>query len=261
MQRALLAGLLVALACAILGVFLVLKRDAMIGHGLAHVTFGGVALGLFFSVSPIWSALLVAVVCSLLLLKLQERAGIHGDTAIGIVSSAGLAMGIVIASASGRFSVELFSYLFGNILAIGTSEVWLSAMLAAAVMLAVALNYNDLVAVTFDHDLARTSGIKVGRLDALLAILTGVTVVLAMKVVGLLLVAALLVIPAATGLQVAGTFRNAIFLSCIAAVFSVFSGLMAAYYLDLPASGAIVLLLTGLFIIAGTTAFFSGLRQ
>ncbi|UCG39661.1 MAG: metal ABC transporter permease [bacterium] len=247
MQRALAAGVLIALACSVLGVFLVLRRDAMLGHGLAHVTFGGVALGLLMGVSPIWTALAVAMLSAVVLLKLRDAAGLHGDTAIGILSSVGFALGVVLASVSGRFSVELFSYLFGNILAIGMGEVWTSTGLAAAVVAAVVLNYHDLVAATFDHDMARTSGVPVARLDVLLTILSAVTVVLAMKVVGLLLVAALIVIPAAAALQVAANFRSAIFLSALAGVLSVVWGLWASYYLDLPASGAIVLLQALLF--------------
>ena len=247
MQRAIAAGLLIAVACSVLGVFLVLRRDAMLGHGLAHVTFGGVALGLLISVSPIWTALVVAILAAVLLLKLREAAGLHGDTAIGIVSSVGFALGIVIASVSGRFSVELFSYLFGNILAIGPGEVWTSAILAVAVVLTVILNYNDLVAITFDRELAKTSGIPVGRLDLILAVLSAVTVVLAMKVVGLLLVAALIVIPAATALQVAGNFRLAIVWSCAVGMVSVLGGLWISYYMDIPSSGSIVLLEAVLF--------------
>ena len=260
MQRAILSGVLIGLTCSILGVFLILRRDAMIGHGLAHVTFGGVAVGLFLGVSPLAAALVVAVLCSIFILKLRDKAGVHGDTAIGIVSSAGMALGIVIASVSGKFSVELFSYLFGNILAIGAMEVLVSGVLAIVVLLTVILNYNDLVFVTFDHELAKTSGIKVNRLDTVLAILTAVTVVLAMKVVGLLLVAALIVIPAATGLQVAVNFRMAIILSCLTGVLSVLGGLFSAYYMDLPASGAIVLLTTAFFIISITAGKFFGLR-
>jgi len=242
MQRAIFAGLLIAVACSVLGVFLVLRRDAMLGHGLAHVTFGGVALGLLLKVTPLWTALAVAVLAAVLLLRLRETAGLHGDTAIGIVSSIGFALGIVIASFSGSFSVELFSYLFGNILAIGKGEVWTAAVLAVAVVLTVVFNYHDLVSITFDRELARTSGIPVSRLDLILAVLSAVTVVLAMKVVGLLLVAALVVIPAATSLQIAGNFKLAIFWSSIFGVLSVLGGLTSSYYMDIPASGSIVLL-------------------
>ena len=250
MQRALAAGILIGLACAVLGIFLVLRRDAMIGHGLAHVTVGGVALGLLLGVTPLWAALAVAVVGALGILRLKDRAGLHGDTAIGIVSSTGFALGIVIASWSGKFSVELFGYLFGNILAIGPVEVWISAALAALVISLVVLNYNDLSYTAFDHQLARVSGIHVDRLNYLLAVLTAVTVVLAMKVVGIVLVAALLVIPAATGLQLGRTFRWAMLLSALTGVLSVTGGLVSAYYLDLPAAGSIVILAASLFLLS-----------
>jgi zinc transport system permease protein len=256
MQRAITAGVLIAIACSVLGIFLVLRRDAMLGHGLAHVTFGGVALGLLLGISPLWTALIVAILAAVLLIKLREAAGLHGDTAIGIVSSVGFALGIVIASVSGKFSVELFSYLFGNILAIGPGEVWTSAVLAATVVLIVILNYHDLVAITFDRELARTSGIPVQRLDLIVAVLSAVTVVLAMKVVGLLLVAALIVIPAATALQVAGNFRMAIIWSCVVGMFSILGGLTVSYYLDIPSSGSIVLLEAALFGLVWTGARF-----
>lgn len=259
MQRAIAAGVLIAIACSVLGVFLVLRRDAMLGHGLAHVTFGGVALGLLLGVSPLWTALVVAILAAVLLVKLREAAGLHGDTAIGIVSSVGFALGIVIASISGRFSVELFSYLFGNILAIGQGEVWISAVLTMVVVLTVTLNYHDLVAITFDRELALTSGVPVQSLDFILAVLSAVTVVLAMKVVGLLLVAALIVIPAATALQVAGNFRMAIIWSCAMGMFSVLAGLAMSYYMDIPSSGSIVLLEAVLFGLVWIMARF--LRQ
>ena len=247
MQRAIAAGLLIAVACSVLGVFLVLRRDAMLGHGLAHVTFGGVALGLLLSVSPILTALIVAILAAVLLIKLREAVGLHGDTAIGIVSSVGFALGIVIASVSGRFSVELFSYLFGNILAIGPGEVWTSAILAIAVVLTVVLNYHDLVAITFDRELARTSGIPVRRLDLILAVLSAVTVVLAMKVVGLLLMVKNNLLCASTFREVAGNFRMAIVWSSAAGMFSVLGGLTVSYYMDIPSSGSIVLLEAAVF--------------
>src|SRR4030042_256116 len=134
-QRALLAGLFVAIACAILGLFLILRRDAMIGHGLAHVTFGGVALGLFLNILPLGAALGVAILASLAIMKLKEKAGLHGDTAIGIFSSVGMAMGIVLATLAGRFHADLLSYLFGDILAIDVLEVGLATVLAALVVI------------------------------------------------------------------------------------------------------------------------------
>jgi len=240
MQRAFLAGFLISLTCAILGVFLVLRRDAMIGHGLAHVTFGGVALGIFLYVAPILMALGVAVVSALGILKLKERAGLYGDTAIGIISSLGMALGIILVSAAGSYNVDLFGYLFGNILAIDPVEVWMSFILALAVLSAVAIFYQEFVFLTFDSESAKVSGVRVKRLDALMAMLTAVTVVLGMKVVGILLVSALLVIPAAASLQVARSFKEAMLISAALAGMAAFCGLVAAFYLDWPSSGTIV---------------------
>jgi zinc transport system permease protein len=240
-QRALVAGLFVAIACAVLGLFLVLRRDAMIGHGLAHVTFGGVALGLFLNILPLAAALVVAVAASLAIMRLREKAGLHGDTAIGIFSSVGMALGIILATLAGRFNADLLSYLFGDILAIDWLEVGLSTGLAAVVIAAVLGNYRSLMYLTFDPEAARASGVKTARLDVLLAVLTSLTVVMGMKVVGILLVAALLVIPAGAGLLLAVNFRQALFFSSLVASLSVILGLLAAFYLDLPASATVVI--------------------
>jgi zinc transport system permease protein len=242
LQRAFLAGLLIALACAVLGVFLVLRKDAMIGHGLSHIAFAGVALGLFLNVLPLAAALVVAVAAALAVVKLKDRAGLHGDAAIGIFSSLGLALGVLLASLARSFNVELMSYLFGDILAIEPLEVALAVGLAVAVLVAVRLNYDKLLFVTFDRDSARAAGIKVARLDTLLMALTAVTIVLGMKVAGILLVAALIVMPAAAGLQVATSFRGAVGTAAAGAGPAVTGGLAASIVLNVPASAAIVIL-------------------
>ncbi len=242
LQRALLAGVLIAVACAVLGVFLILRRDAMIGHGLSHLAFAGVATGLFLNVLPLGAALVVTVLAALGITRLKDRAGLYGDTAIGIFSSLGLAAGILLASMSGRFNVELMTYLFGDVLAIERGEVWLSVALAAVVLLVVFMNYTRLLYMTFDRESARVSGVKTDRLDTLLMVLAAVTVVLGMKVAGVLLVAALLVIPAASGLQLAASFKTAVFASSLVGLFSVVLGLGASVLFDVPASAAIVIL-------------------
>jgi zinc transport system permease protein len=249
MQRAFLAGLGVSVACAVLGVFLVLRRDAMIGHGLAHVTFGGVALGLVLYLSPIWVALGVAVLSALGILKLKERAGLYGDTAIGIISSLGMALGIFLVSLAGSFNLDLFGYLFGNILAIDAEEVWVAFLLALAVLITVALFYQEFLFLTFDAESAKVSGVQVKRLDVLMAILTAVTVVVGMKVVGILLISALLVIPAAAALQAARSFKEALALSAMLGAISAVAGLMAAFFFNWPPSGTIVLVSGILFLV------------
>jgi zinc transport system permease protein len=248
MQRAFLAGLGVSVTCAILGVFLVLRRDAMVGHGLAHVTFGGVALGLLLYVTPILMALAVSVLSALGILKLKERAGMFGDTAIGIISSLGMAMGIFLVSLAGSFNLDLFGYLFGNVLAIAPEEVWVAFSLALAVLIALALFYQEFVFLTFDPESAKASGVQVKRLDTLMAVLTAVTVVIGMKVVGILLISALLVIPAAAALQVARSFKEALLISAALAAISSACGLLTSFYFDWPPSGTIVLISGILFL-------------
>ena len=231
----------VALACALLGVFLILRRDAMIGHGLAHIMFAGVALGLLLNMMPLLAALVVGILAALAVMNLKDKAGVYGDTAIAIMSSIGFAAGILIVSFSNKFNVDLFGYLFGDILAIDSTEVWLSIVLAGSVLFVIILFYRRFMFMTFDRESARAAGIKVKRLDTLLTILTAVTVVLGMKVVGLLLVSALLVIPSAAGLQLASSFKKSIIFASLVAVLSVIFGLVFAFYLDFPASGTIVL--------------------
>jgi zinc transport system permease protein len=242
LQRGLLAGVLIAIACAVLGLFLILRKDAMIGHGLAHIAFAGVALGLFLNILPLAAALAVAVAAAIAVMRLKDRAGLHGDTAIGIFSSLGLAAGVLLASLARSFNVELMSYLFGDILAIEPVEVGLTLVLAVAVLVTVRLNYAKLLYMTFDRESARAAGVRVGRLDTLLMVLTAVTIVLGMKIAGILLVAALIVIPSAAGLQIAASFRGAVRASIAVAVFAVIGGLGLSIALNIPASAAIVIL-------------------
>ncbi len=250
-QRALIAGTLIAVLCSILGVFLVLRRLSLIGDGLAHVTFGSVAVALFLRVNPIYvtvAAIPLVLLSSLGILKLADKARIYGDAAIGIVSSLGIACGILMASVAGGFNVDLFSYLFGNILSISTTELGISMVLFCCVLIVVALLYNDLFAITFDEDLAKSSGIKTERINAVLVLLTALTVVLAMKVVGIMLISALLILPPVTALQIAKGFRMTIATSAVFATVSVVSGIFASFVLNLPTGGTIVIINIILFI-------------
>jgi len=236
-----IAGVFIAVACAVLGVFIILRRESMIGHGLAHAAFAGVAIGILLDIFPIATALILAVATSILILKLKDKAGLYGDTGIAIFSSAGFAIGIILVSVAKGFNVDLFSYLFGDILAIETREVWFSIGLAASVVILVNLNYSKLLYMTFDWEAARASGIKVKKLDMMIAVLTAVTVVMGMRVVGIILVSALIVIPAASGLLFAKNFKRALQIAVLNAVISVVLGLALSFHLNIPASGALVL--------------------
>ena len=214
-QKAYLAGTFIAVLCAMLGLFLVLRKLSLIGDGLSHVSFGAIALGLFFGIYPIYAAIPVVLIGSYVILRLTERARIYGDAAIGIVSSIGIAGGVILASVSKGFNVDLFSYLFGNILAISNQEVYLSLGLSIAVLLIIILLYNDLFSVTFDEEFAKITGVKTERINLVLTFLTAITVVLAIKVVGIMLISALLILPAVTALQVARGFKGAMLIAVL----------------------------------------------
>lgn len=249
-QRALLCGSFIALLCSTLGVLLVLRRFSLIGDGLAHVTFGSVALGLFLRVYPLYVSLPVVMLSSLGILKLTQRARLYGDAAIGIVSSVGIAGGVLLASVAGGFNVDLFSYLFGNILAIGKEELYLSIALSIAVLAVIFLYFQEIFSMTFDEEFARVSGIATERLNTLLVLLTAITVVLSMNVVGIMLISALLILPAVTALQLARGFRTAMWISACAALASVVGGIFISLALNLPTGATIVLTNFVLFLVA-----------
>ncbi|HVN97924.1 MAG TPA: metal ABC transporter permease [Syntrophorhabdaceae bacterium] len=247
-QRALIAGCFIAILCSTLGIFLVLKRLSLIGDGLAHVTFGSVAVGLLLRTHPFYTAVPIVMASALGILKLMEKARIYGDAAIGIVSSVGIAGGIILASAAGGFNVDLFSYLFGNILAISPAEVIVSIALSLALLCVVFFYYHELLSITFDEESAKATGIRTDRINKVLVLLIALTVVLAMRVMGIMLVSALLILPPATALQVARGFKTTIIISSLSGVLAVISGIFAAFLLDLPAGGAIVGVAFGLFL-------------
>lgn len=240
-QRALVAGSFIAVLCSTLGVFLVLRRLSLIGDGLAHVTFGSVAVGLLLRTYPFYVAVPIVIASALGIMKLINKARLYGDAAIGIVSSLGIAGGVIIASAAGGFNIDLFSYLFGNILAINQTEVWISAVLSVCLVIVILMHYHELLAITFDEESAKVSGIKTGRINRIMVILTALTVVLAMKVVGIMLISALLIIPPVTALQFARGFRATIVISCVSGLVSVLSGITISFFLNLPAGATIVM--------------------
>ena len=185
-QRAFIAGSFIALVCAVLGVFLVLRKMSLIGDGLAHVSFGAIALGLFINVMPFYFALLVVGLAALAIMGLEQSERLSGDTAIGIVSAVGIAGGVVLASLAGGFNVDLFSYLFGSILAISPQEVWLAIGLSFLVLLVLTVFYWDMFLLTFDQDYAQISGVKIKLVNSILAVLTALVVVMAVRLVGVM---------------------------------------------------------------------------
>jgi len=249
-QRAYLAGIFIAILCAMLGLFLVLRKLSLIGDGLSHISFGAIALGLFFGWYPFYIAIPVVLIGSYVIIKLTEKAKIYGDAAIGIISSVGIAGGVILASLSRGFNVDLFSYLFGNILAISNQEVYLSIGLSVIVLLIILLLYNDLFSATFDEEYAQITGVSTKRVNNVLIFLTAITVVLAIKVVGIMLVSALLILPAVTALQTAKGFKGAMIISSLVAILSVLTGITASFFLDIPAGATIIMVNFILFLLS-----------
>ncbi len=240
-QRALIAGSLISLLCAALGVVLVLRRLSMIGDGLSHVTFGSVALAMALNFYPLAVSLPIVVGSSIGILKIMEKARVFGDAAIAVVSSIGIAVGILLASIAGGFNVDLFSYLFGNILSINSVEVAAAVVISVMVLSAIYFYFDEIFSIAFDEEFARASGVPVDRINGVMMILTAVTVVLAMKIVGIMLTSALLVIPAVTAFQNARGFRNAVTIASACSLIALVLGVFISFSLNLPAGATIVM--------------------
>ena len=241
-QRALIVGLLIAISSSFLGIFLVLRKYSMIGDGLAHVSFATVALALVLNQSPLIISIPIVSLASLLILKLSEENRIGGDAAIGLIASTSLAIGVFITSVSNGFSVDLSSYLFGSILIIAQSDVYLSLVLTVLIVSLVLVFYQDLFAMTYDLDYAKVSGRKTKRLNQLLSILTAITIVLGIRVVGTMLISSLIIFPPVSALRLSKGFKSTIIWAVIIAIISVMSGILISVTLDFPTGSSIVLI-------------------
>lgn len=239
-QQAFIAGICVAALSATIGLFLILRKMSLIGDGLSHVSFGAIALGLFFGVFPLYVALPVTLLAAYLILQLAEKTKMYSDSAIAIVSALGVALGVILVSVSSGLNLSLFSYLFGNILTITTFEVYAAIIFAIAALAAIGLFYHDLFYATFDPESAKASGIKVKWINLALVLITALTVVLAVRMVGVLLVSALLVIPPVTALQVGRGFKQTLALSIGLAAGAMVAGIIVSLLANLPTGATIV---------------------
>lgn len=250
MQRALLAGILIAIIAGLIGIFIVLRRMSPIGDGLAHVAFGGIAVGMFAGVYPIIVALVFSIVSVLGIQYLQTKK-IYGEIGISVFYAAGLALGIIVLSYIKGFTVDLFSYLFGNILSITSHDIFVIATISIIVISFILYFKRELFYISFDQDSARVSGINVTLINILFSILVAITVVISLQMMGILLVSALLVIPAAIALQLGKGMNATILSSVIISSMAVILGIVLSFYLDIATSGAIILLLViGFFAVA-----------
>lgn len=241
MRLAFAVGAVVGVLAPAAGFFLVQRRMSLIGDGIGHVAFAGVAAGFLLDLSPVITALVAAVAGGLAIEWLRARRHTAGDQALALVFYTGIAAGVVLISLAGALNVNLFQYLFGSILTVTRGDVVTVAVLGAAGLLTLALLYRALCAVVLDEEGARVAGVPVGLLNAAVAALAAVTVALSMRIVGVLLIAALMVLPVMAGSRVAWSMRSALLLSTAAGLLSVLSGLTVSYYADLPPGGTVVL--------------------
>ena len=240
--KAMLAGILIGLSSSFLGIFLVLRKYSMIGDGLAHVSFATIAIALFLNKSPLLVSIPLVTLSSIAILKLSEKDNINGDAAIGLISSFAVALGVLISSLSKGFNVDLFSYLFGSILLIKDMELVLSVILSIAVVTTVLFFYNSLFAMTYDEDFASIMRLNVRHMNYLMSILTSITIVLGIRVVGTMLISSMIIFPTVTALQISNSFKNTILISSIVSTFSVILGVFISFVYDLPTGATIVIL-------------------
>lgn len=246
--RAMIVGVLVALCAALLGVSLVLKRYSMIGDGLSHVGFGALALALAMGWAPMAVAVPVVVAAAFLLLRLSETSKIKGDAAIGLISSSALAAGVVVISLSSGMNADVNGYLFGSILAMSDADVVLSVILSAVVLVLFVLFYNKLFAVTFDESFAKATGTRTEIYNMLIALLTALTIVVGMRVMGAMLISSLVIFPALTAMRVCRSFKAVVITAAAVSVVCLTAGLAASFSFDTPAGASVVLANLAVFI-------------
>jgi zinc transport system permease protein len=247
-QHALLGGIIAAVACTGIGLFLILRKEAMIADGISHTAFGGIALGLLLGVYPLITALIVSILAVLGISYLKKKGLAHSDSAIAVMLALGFSTGLIILSLVKGFNVELFSYLFGSILTINQVDLLTVFLLGLSTILFLGLFYKELLAITFDEQSAKLTGIPTGAFTLGFNLLVATTIVLSIKIIGIILVVALIVLPGLTALQLRRSFRQTLFASFGFGGMSVFLGIFLSALFDVATSGVIVMLAVGFFV-------------
>lgn len=241
MVRAFLVGALVALCSALLGVSLVLKRYSMIGDGLSHVGFGALAVATALNAAPLAVAIPVVILAAVLLLRISGNSQIKGDAAIALISTGALAVGVMVISLSTGMNTDVYNYMFGSILAMSGEDVVFSVLLSVIVLVLFVFFYQKIFAITFDETFARATGVKAGLYNTLIAVLTAVTIVLGMRMMGALLISSLIIFPALTSMRVCRTFRGVIISAAAVSVVCFVAGITVSYLCATPAGASVVM--------------------
>ena len=250
MQRALIAGVLVSLCAALLGVSLVLKRYSMIGDGLSHVSFGALAIAVALGVTPLWFSIPVVILAAFLLLRVADNPRWNSDAAIAAMSASSLAIGILVISRTTGMTTDVDNYMFGSVLAMSKTDVVLSVVLCLAVLVLFILFYHKLFAVTFDESFSRATGLKVDRYNTLLSILTALTIVLGMRMMGAMLISSLVIFPALTAMRLFKSFRGVVVCAAVTSVLCFCAGLTVSFVLSTPVGASVVCANLTLFLLA-----------
>ena len=248
MQRAFIAGILIAIACGIIGPFLVLRRLSLVGDGLAHFAFGGIALGLLFGIAPMLAAL-VTVIIGIFLIRYLLKKDLPGDAAIAVVLALGVGSGIILIGLSQGFTTDIFSYLIGSILSLNSLDIIIIAILSTLVVFGVLFFYKELTYLSFSEQMAhlRIKNLEVTKI--LLDLLIALVIIIGIRAAGILLITVLLVLPALIGLQLAKNLKQTIIISIIASTTAILTGIIISWYANTPPSGTIALLLLSMFAI------------
>lgn len=248
-RNALIVGILLSVCAALLGVSLVLKRYSMIGDGLSHVGFGACAVALPLGITPLYFSIPVVIIAAFLLLRLGKSSKIKGDAAIALVSSSALAIGYTVIKLTGKGSVDISNFMFGSIYTVNTEDMIVTAVLSAAAITLYVLFYNKLFAVTFDEEFAEATGVKVSRYTTLLAVLTAVTVVVGMRMMGALLISSLIIFPVLTASRVCKSYRSVIVTAVSVSVINFLLGLTLSLILNTSPGSSVVIVNLIVFVI------------
>lgn len=242
MQRAFIAGILISIICPIIGTFVVLRRLSMIGDTLSHASLAGIAAGMLGNFYPLWGAIIFSVAAAVGIEKLRKNFSQYAELSISIVLSASIGLAVLMISLADSFNADLMSFLFGSIIAVTSRDIMIMTGISLFIILSVWLIYKELLYITFDEEGAALAGMPTSTLNIFFTVLTALTIVAAMRVVGILMISSMLVVPVAASLQISKSFKNTMFNSVIFALIAVISGLTAAYYFNLAPGGTIVVI-------------------
>ena len=249
MSRAFIVGILVALCASLLGVSLVLKRYSMIGDGLSHVGFGALAAASAFSTMPLLFSIPVVLIAAFVMLRINEKHKMNGDAAVALISTGSLAVGVMVISFTSGANIDVYNYMFGSILALSQWDVILSSVLSGAILILYVVFYSKIFSVTFDEDFSRASGTNAGIYNMIIAALTALTVVIGMRLVGTLLISALIIFPPLSSMKVFKSFKGVTISSAILSVICFVTGITLSYFLSTPAGASVVCVNIAAFIL------------